>query len=234
LPARPFRIFLSPEHFGPGSQDFFVLGIGFDGTFSSATGSGFLRAFALDSDWSDQALDLGSFRPGFVFVVGFKVATDDVFGDIVFLVKVEESSDFVGPLWPEPSWDDLVGKAWDFSITFFDNNGGNDAHVLVNDATPNRFSLPFTFPASSVASVSFFEKKPDPTSTENTLFHGETLFVFASGDSKDVAFELVAKVIGWEFVRDPLLVHDLGLVVIVDFDGFLLPGGGIGDIDLHF
>ena len=85
MPAGPFRIFLGPEHLGPGGQNLLVLGIGFDGTFSSAAGSGFLSAFALDSDWGDQALDLGSFGPGFVFVVGFEVATDDVFSNIVFL-----------------------------------------------------------------------------------------------------------------------------------------------------
>ena len=114
------------------------------------------------------------------------------------------------------------------------HNSRDDAHVLVNDAASDRFSLPFTFPARSVARVAGFEKKPDSTGAENTLFHGETLFVLTSGDSKNVAFELVAKVIGWELVGDPLLVHDLGLVVIVDFDGFLLPGGGVGDVDLHF
>merc|ERR1712241_1129876 len=95
------------------------------------------------------------------------------------------------------------------------------------------FSLSFTSSFAGVSGSAFLHEKSNSVSDEDTLFHGETLFVFTTGDSKDVAFEFIAQWIGGDFVGDSLFVHVLDFVFIIDFKGFLLAGGRVSDVDFH-
>merc|ERR1711907_5303 len=235
LPSAPFGVFLGSEGLGSGGHQFSVGGFGFFGSFNSRSSGGFLASFSLKSDWGDQSLDLWSLGSGFrVFLVGGKLSSDDKVSDIVFLFEVEQLSDFVGSFWSQWSINNGVGQTGNIVVTLSDDAGGQNSQIVVDDATSDGFSLSFTGSFASVAGSAFLHEKSNSVSDEDTLFHGETLFVFASGDPQNVSFEFVAEWVGWDFVGDSLFVEVLDFMFIVDFEGFLLAGGRVGDVDLHF
>jgi len=194
---------------------------------------GFLGAFSLKSGWGDKSLNFRGLAGGLVLVVGWQVSSDHEFGDVVFLFKVEQLSDFVGSLGSKSSVDDRVGEAGNVGSTLSDNNGRDDAHIVGDNATSDTLSLPLTLSAWSVTAHALLQQKSNSTMLKDTLLHTETLFVLTTGDSQDVALELFAKAVGGYFVRDSLLEHVADFVLIVDFDGFLLASGRVGDVYFH-
>merc|ERR1711963_851466 len=183
LPSAPFGIFFGSEEFGSSGHEFSVSGFGFFGSFNSRSSGGFLASFSLKSDWGDQSLDLWGLGSGFrVFLVGGKLSSDDKVSDIVFLFEVEQLSDFVGSFWSQSSINNGVGQTSNIVVTLSDNAGGQNSQIVVDDATSDGFSLSFTGSFASVAGSAFLHEKSNSMSDEDTLFHGETLFVFASGD----------------------------------------------------
>jgi len=193
-----------------------------------------LRAFSLKSNGRDESLDLGGLGADLgVLLVGSELASDDVRSDIVLLVEVEELSNLVGSLGSKSSVNDGVGEAGDFVVTLSDNNGGKNAHIVVNNATSNTLSLPLTLATGSVSAHALLQQESNTSMMKDTLLHTETLFVFTSSDSEHVALPLIAKRFGADLVRDSLLKKVANLVLIVDFDGFLLARGRVGDVDFH-
>merc|ERR1711974_265692 len=166
------------------------------------------------------SLDLWGFRSGFsVLFVSFQLSSDNERSDIVFLFEVEELSDFVSSFWSQSSVNNSVGQTGDVVITFSDDAGGEDSQIVVNDATSNGFSFSFS---GSFAGVSRL-----------ALFHGETLFVFTTGDSKNVSFEFIAQWISGNFMGDSLFVEVFHFVFIINFEGFLLASARVSDVDFH-
>jgi hypothetical protein len=51
------------------------------------------------------------------------------------------------------------------------------------------------------------EEKLDTVGDENTLLHGEALFVVTACDTEDVAFPFIAEKVGCDFGRDFLVVE---------------------------
>jgi len=235
-PSGPFRVLLSPKHLAPLSHDLPVSGVSSVSLVMTLLSSGRLSAFPLNSDRGDQPLDLGGFRPSFRFVGGFEFSSDDKFGNIIVLFEVEELSDFGSPFWPEPfvaRGGFSVGEAFDGSGSVFDNDHRAGSDVVRVDASTDRLSLPFTFPARPVARSTFPQQKSDPVRLKDTLFHGETLLVFTTGQPGDVTFKVVTKVIEADFVGDPLVEDVFVLVLVIDFEHFLLASGLVGDVKLH-
>jgi hypothetical protein len=56
--------------------------------------------------------------------------------------------------------------------------------------------------------VALGEKKPDTVWEENTLLHWETLLVVATSYTENVSSPLVAKRVGWDFLRYLLVIKD--------------------------
>lgn len=104
---------------------------------------------------------------------------------------------------------------------------------MVNDATSNGFSLSLTGSLAGVTGSAFLHEKSNSVSAEDTLFHGETLFVFTTGDPENVTLEFVSEWIGGNLVRDSLFVEVLDFVFVIDFEGFLLACAWVSNIDLH-
>jgi len=234
LPSTPFGIFLGSEKLGPGGHEFPVGGFSLFGSFDSRSSSSFLASLSLKSNWGDKSLDLWCLGSGFgVLFVSFQFSSDDKRSDIVFLFEVEQLSDLVGSFWSQSSVNDSVGQTGDFVVTLSDNAGGDDGQIVVNDATSDGFSLSLTGSLAGVTGSALFHEKSNSMSDEDTLFHGETLFVFTSGDPQDVSFEFITQWIGGYFVGDSLFVEVLDLVFIIDFEGFLLACARVSDIDFH-
>jgi len=169
-----------------------------------------------------------------VLLVGLELPSDHKVSHIVLLVQVEELSDLVGSLWSKSSVNNGVGQAGDVVVALSHDDGGENAQVVVNDATSNRLSLSLARSATSVARGAVFEEESNSMSAEDTLLHAETLFILTTGDPEHVALVLVSEWIGGHLVRDSLLVKVLDLVLIIDFEGFLLAGGRVGDVDFHY
>jgi len=234
LPSAPFGVFLGSEKLRPSGHKFPVGGFSFFGSFNSRSSSSFLASFSLKSNWSDESLDLWCLGSGFgVLFISFQFSSDDKRSDIVFLFEIEQFSDLVSSFWSQSSVNNGVGQTGDFVVTFSDDAGGDNGQIVVNDATSDGFSLSFTGSFAGVSRSALFHEKSNSMSDEDTLFHGETLFIFTSGDSKNVSFEFIAQWIGGYFVGDSLLVEVLDLVFIIDFEGFLLACARVSDIDFH-
>merc|ERR1712165_670591 len=234
LPSAPFGFFFGSEGVGSSGHEFSVGGFSFFGSFNSRSSGSFLASFSLKSNWGNESLDLWSLRSGFsVLFVSFQFSSDNERSDIVFLFEVEELSDFVSSFWSQSSINNGVGQTGDFVFTFSDDAGGENGQIVVNDATSNGFSLSFTSSFAGVSRLTFFHEKSNSMSDEDTLFHGETLFVFTTGDSQDVAFEFIAQWIGRYFMGDSFFAHVLDFVFVIDFEGFLLASGRVSDIDFH-
>jgi len=164
---------------------------------------------------------------------GLELTSDDKVSYIVLLVQVEELTDLVGSLGSKSSVDDGVGEASNLVVALSHNNGRDDAHVVVQDATSNGLSLSLATSATGVTAHAVLEQESNTSADEHTLLHAEALLVLATGDAEHVALELVAEAIGRYLVRDTLVEHVRHFVLIVDFDGLLLAGGRVGNIDFH-
>jgi len=56
--------------------------------------------------------------------------------------------------------------------------------------------------------VAVCEEEADTLREEDTLFHGETLFVVTAGDAEDVSFPFVAEGVAGNFLGDLFVVED--------------------------
>merc|ERR1712151_1454451 len=234
LPSASFGFFFGSEGFGSSGHELSVGGFSFFGSFNSRSSGSFLASFSLKSNWGNESLDLWSLRSGFsVLFVSFQFSSDNERSDIVFLFEVEELSDFVSSFWSQSSINNGVGQTGDFVFTFSDDAGGENGQIVVNDATSDGFSLSLTSSFAGVSRSAFLHEKSNSMSDEDTLFHGETLFVFTTGDSQDVSFKFIAQWIGRDFMGDSFFIHVLDFVFIVNFEGFLLASGRVSDIDFH-
>ena len=85
-----------------------------------------------------------------------------------------------------------VGEAGDVLVALLDDGEGDDGHVHADDAAVDGLALALTRAAGTVARVTLGEQELDTAGDHNTLLHGETLLVVATGDAEDVALELIA------------------------------------------
>ena len=169
---------------------------------------------ALENDWGDQPLDLGGLVLGLLTLLDDQGALDNVLPDIVLLGQVEKLPDLGSALGTETSWDGAVGQAGDLSLAFLDDGHGENGQVSVNDASADGFTLALTGTALAVAGVALAEKKADTAGSENSLLHGESLLVVASGDAEDVALPFVAQGGGINLHAHTLLVEGTDLELL--------------------
>ena len=77
-------------------------------------------------------------------------------------------------------------------ITLLDDNHGQNCNIGADNASTDGLALAFAGPSNTVAGMAIREEKADTVWDKNTLFHWETLFVVATGDTEDVALPFVA------------------------------------------
>ena len=71
------------------------------------------------------------------------------------------------------------------------------------------------------------------TCGEDTLLHGETLFVVSSSNAKDISLPFISKRVGFYFSAHTLLVEDANFAFIFNVDQLLCPSGGVADVQLQ-
>ena len=65
------------------------------------------------------------------------------------------------------------------------------------------------------------------------LLHGKTLFIVATGDFEDVAFEFRAHAVARDFMSHAAVHEDAEFAFVFDLDELLGTIGGVGDVELH-
>ena len=67
----------------------------------------------------------------------------------------------------------------------------------------------------------------------DTLLHWKPLFIVATSDFEDVAFELGTDAVTWDFLAHAAVHEDAEFALIFDLDKLLCAIGGEGDVELH-
>ena len=112
---------------------------------------------------------------------------------LILYFKIILSPDLGSSLGTKTARNSAVGQAGDLSLSFLDDGHGEDGQVSVDDATADGLALLLSGTALTVAGVSLAEQKTNAASSEDSLLHGESLLVVASGDAEDVALPFVTK-----------------------------------------
>lgn len=73
------------------------------------------------------------------------------------------------------------------TLTFFHDDQVQNTQVGINNATTNRFAFPLSSSSGSIAGVALAEQKADTSMCQDTLLHGEALFVIATADPDNIA-----------------------------------------------
>jgi hypothetical protein len=64
------------------------------------------------------------------------------------------------------------------------------------------------------------------------LFHGETVFIIATGDFEDVSLEFVSKWVGFNLLSHSFFEEDSALIIVIDVDGLGGAVNRVGDGEL--
>lgn len=191
-------------------------------------------ALVLEALGGDQALDAGSLGVGLLALsLGLNLAADDVLADIVILGEAEETANLGGALGAEALGVDDVGEAGNVVVALLDDGEGKDREVLADDAATDGLALALTGAAGAVARVAVGEEQAGTSREHDTLLHGETLLVVATGDAEDVALELVTDGVAGNLSAHALLHEDGELALILNVDELLAAVGRVGDVQLH-
>lgn len=75
------------------------------------------------------------------------------------------------------------------SLTLFHYDQVQNTQVGINNATTNRFAFSLSSSSGAVAGVALAEQKADTSMSQDTLLHGEALFVIAATDADNIALQ---------------------------------------------
>jgi len=193
---------------------------------------GLAGTLALQGQWGHQSLNLRSLVAALA-LLGGKGTTNDVLADIVFLGQVEQFADVVGTLGTETTRDGVVGESFDGVFTDLCDNQVQDGNVVSDDASTDGLALALSGTSLSVGLVSLLAQKTDTGVGQDTLTHRETLFVISSTNAEDITLEFVTDGRSVNFLGHTAFIQGLETLFIIDFDDFLHPSAGAGNIDLH-
>ena len=72
------------------------------------------------------------------------------------------------------------------NFTFFYNDQVENTEIGIHNATPNWFALSLSSPPRSVTGMPLAQQQADTAMGQDTLLHGETLFVVPTTDSNHI------------------------------------------------
>lgn len=182
----------------------------------------------------NKTLDLGGLGVGLLaLTLRLDFATDDELADIIFLAETKEAADLGGTLGAQALGVNGVGDTGDVVVALLDDAESKDREIHSDDAATNGLPLALSSAAGTVAGMALGQKKGHTSRMHNTLLHGETLLVVASGDLEDVALELITNRVSWDFLTHAAVHEDTELALIFDFNQLLRAVGGKRDVQLH-
>lgn len=168
---------------------------------------------ALHSTGGNQPLNLGCLGVPLLVPLSRNLTTNNVLAHIILLGQVEHLPNVTRPLGTQTLGNLRIRQPRDIRFTLLDNYQRQGRNIAGDNASTNGFTFTFTRTTRTVAGVAFGKKETDSTGFEDTLLHGETLFVVSAGDFEDVAFEFVAEGVAFDVLRHALFVEDTAIVV---------------------
>ena len=119
--------------------------------------------------------------------------------------------DFRCSFWTKTTWDGVIGKPGDFTISLLYNSNGENGELTINNASTNWFAFSLSCLSCSVAWVTLAEEETNSSLGKNTLFHGETLLVVTSCDSEDVSIPFFSQGSSIDFCSHSFLIERANL-----------------------
>jgi len=200
-----------------------------------ATFEGVQMTAALESHGCDEPLNFGCLGIGFgIFLLtALHFSPDNILPNIILLPQVEELPNLGSPLRSQSLRQYIIRQTSNFTFTLLHDNQTQHGDIRADDATPDGFALALTRTAGTVAGMAVGEEESDSVGEEDTLFHGESLFVITACDADNVTFPFVTNGVDRDLLGDFLLVKDAVSLLIVDIDKLLCPSSGVSDVELH-
>jgi len=190
-----------------------------------------VKSLASVSLLSDESLNLGRLVVGLLTRLHF--SPDNILGDIVLLTEGESLSNLTNSLGSESSRSLSISESGNIVVTLLEDLEGNDAEIGSADAASDGLSLSLTISSGSVRLGSRAKEDSGTAVNHDTLFHGESLLVVASGDSEGVALELLTND-GAVNIRAHSSVVEVAIdLIIINFFYDLLPSNWVRDVVFH-
>lgn len=187
----------------------------------------------LDFATDDELADLDCRKNGTSDSTLLDWRSDNEQTHIIFLAETKEAADLGGTLGAQALGVNGVGDTGDVVVALLDDAESKDREIHSDDAATNGLPLALSSAAGTVAGMALGQKKGHTSRMHNTLLHGETLLVVASGDLEDVALELITNRVSWDFLTHAAVHEDTELALIFDFNQLLRAVGGKRDVQLH-
>ena len=147
----------------------------------------------LQNNRGDKALDLGGLDGGLLaFLLGGDDTLNDVLADIIVLGQVEELADLGSTLGTETAGNGGVSETGEGAFTLLSDDNGQDGQISTDDTTADGLALTFTSTTGTVAGVTLGEEQTNTVVHQDSLFHGETLFIVTTGNLQNVTLEFFA------------------------------------------
>jgi hypothetical protein len=164
-----------------------------------------IRQLAKRSEWGNVRLGIGF---GIFFLTALHFSPDNILPDIILFPQIKELPDLSSPLRSQSLRQYIIRQTSDFTFTLLHDDQTQHGYIRADDATPNGFALALTRTAGTVAGMTIGEEEFDSVGEEDSLFHGESLFVITTCDTDDVTFPFVTNGVDRDFLGDFLLVED--------------------------
>jgi len=120
-----------------------------------------------------------------------------------------------------------------FSPFCFYSDQVENTEIGIHNATPNRFVLSLSSPPWSIAAMPLTQQQEDTAMGQDTLIHGEALFVIATTDSDHITLPFFTQSISSNFCGHTLLIKGTKFAFIVHFNEFLAASSWERDVQLH-
>lgn len=152
---------------------------------------------------------------------------------IILLGQAKELPNLGRSLRPQSFRVNSIRQARKLIIALLYNTKSQNGQIHSHNASPNTLSPPLTSSSRSVARMAIAEQQSDTRGVHNALLHRKTLFVVASGDAENIAFEFGANGVTRDFLAHTAVHEDAQFALIVDFDELLGTVCWVGDVELH-
>jgi hypothetical protein len=145
---------------------------------------------------------------GIFLLTALHFSPDNILPNIILLPQVEELPNLGSPLRSQSLRQYIIRQTGNFTFTLLHDNQTQHGDIRADDATPDGFALALTRTAGTVAGMAVGEEESDSVGEEDTLFHGESLFVITACDADNVTFPFVTNGVDRDLLGDFLLVKD--------------------------
>jgi hypothetical protein len=124
---------------------------------------------------------------------------------VILLGQVKKLSNLVGALGAKATRLRAISDIRDILVSLLDDDKVEDRDIGTDNAATDGLALALAGTAGTVAREALGQKQTGSAAGQNTLLHGESLLVVSTGDTEDIAGEILAKILTGDLLRDALI-----------------------------